>query len=371
LSGFNVMNGSTPVRLAFVGGEHVHFAGVLASALASPTTEVVGFSISDGELRRQFAHSHPDIPAFAEAGELYDKTSPQAIVTCADNRRAAQVVADAADRGLHIMKEKPLAADFAEARAMAEITGRRGVRLMVNWKTSWHPAMHTAKRLVEEGEIGRPLGIYHRDGHGGPPASYASDGPVARVGWAWLIDREANGGGAAVDFCCYGAAISRWFMGQPAHVQAYGGNYAKDFFSVEDNGIMVLGYPRGHSVAEGTWSQPGIPVRLPTMIYGEKGAIAVVSRTEVRLALGVPGQLAASDAEVVAAGPLPPHFRSGPDYFTYSLLHDEPFVGLPSLEVSLDAQEILEAGLRSMSSGQRVDLPLSGDNGQGTSEGAS
>ncbi len=271
------MSASRRVRLAFVGGEHVHFPGLLTSALA---------------------------------------------------------------------------------REMANATERHGVRLMVNWKTYWHPGMHTAKRLADEGRIGRLLGIYHREGHGGPPAEFASQGPVARVGWGWLIDRRANGGGAAVDFCCYGAAISRWFLGQPDHVLAYGGNYAKEFFTVEDNGIMILGYPRGHSVAEGSWTQPGAPVRLPTMIYGETGAIAVVSPAEVRLAVGSPDQLAVTDAEVIEPEALPPKYRSGPDYFASSLLDDEPFEDLASVGFSLDAQEVLEAGMASMTSGQRVDLPL-------------
>jgi predicted dehydrogenase len=210
--------------------------------------------------------------------------------------------------------------------------------------------------LVDDGRIGRPLGVYHRDGHGGPPASYASEGPVSRVGWGWLVDREANGGGAAVDFCCYGAAISRWFIGQPEHVQAYGGNFARDFFPAEDSAIMVLGYPRGYSVAEGTWSQPGTPTRLPTMIYGEKGAIAVISPDELRLAVAAPGQLTSTDADTITPQVLPSHFRSGPDYFTYSLLHDQTFEGLSSLQISLDAQATLDAGMRSMASGQRVEL---------------
>jgi predicted dehydrogenase len=346
------------VRLALVGGEHVHFPGVLASALASPTAEVVGISIADDELREHYARLYPTLPAFAASDELYDKTIPEAIITCADNRRAAEVVADAAERGLHVMKEKPLAANLALARQMSNAAERHGVRLMVNWKTSWNPAIHHAKALVDAGTIGRLLGTFHRDGHGGPPAAFASLGPVQRVGWGWLTDPEANGGGAAVDFCCYGAAISRWFMGQPDHVVAHGGHYADGPFSAEDSCIMVLGYRRGHSVAEGTWAQPAFPTRLPTMVYGDAGTMALVGHGEVRLSLGSAGTRPSTEAEVIEAPSLPSQYRSGPDYFTYSLLHDQPFEGMASLEVSLDAQEVLDAGMRSMTTGQRVDLPL-------------
>ncbi len=160
--------GRDRVRLGFVGGEHLHFRGLLGSALESPTADVVGIAVADDELRGHFEHLHPGVPAFANPDEFYEKAQPEAIVTCADNRRAAEVVADAAARGVHVMKEKPMAADIRVADEMATTAARHGVRLMVNWPTNWRPGIHTAKRLVDDGEIGRLLGIYNRAGHGGP-----------------------------------------------------------------------------------------------------------------------------------------------------------------------------------------------------------
>jgi predicted dehydrogenase len=347
------------IRLAFVGGEHLHFRGLIASALESPTAEVVGYSIADDELREHFEKVHSGVPAFASSEELYEKAKPEAIVTCADNRRAAEVVAEAAARGVHVMKEKPMAATLDIADQMTISAARGGVRLMVNWPTNWRAGIHTAKKLVDEGEIGRVLDIHARSGHGGPPDDYASKGPIARVGWGWLIERETNGGGAAVDFCSYGAVMSRWFMGQPSTVVAHGGRYSKKFFDVEDNGIMILGYERAQAVLEGTWTQPAVPVRQPTMIYGERGAIAMGGGDEVQLAnLGTSGEQVSNETRSITAEPLPAHYKSGPDYFTYCLLNDKPFEGLVDPVISRDAQEILEAGMRSMRRGRVVSLPI-------------
>jgi predicted dehydrogenase len=179
------------------------------------------------------------------------------------------------------------------------------------------------------------------------------------VGWGWLIDRKTNGGGAAIDFCSYGAVISRWFLGQPSTVVAHGGRYAKEFFTVEDNATMILGYPRAQAVIEGTWTQPAVPVRQPTMIYGEDGAIALGGRDEVMLAnRGRSGEQVSTETRSVEVEPLPAHYRSGPDYFTYCLLHDLPFEGMVTPRVSRDAQEILEAGMQSMKTGRAIQLPL-------------
>ncbi len=61
---------------------------------------------------------------------------------------------------------------------------------------------------------------------------------------------------------------------------------------------------------------------------------------------------------MIVAPALPAHYRSPIDYFTYCLLHDEPFEGIVSAAISRDAQEILEAGLTSMETGSEVGLPL-------------
>lgn len=349
----------TRIRLGLVDASHLHFRGLIKAALECPTAEVVGMSIEDAEQRAYYAAEHPGVPAFPTAEELYERARPQAIITCADNKNAASVVAAAAARGLHVMKEKPMAATLGLADEISTTAARAGVRLMINWPTNWSPAYHHTKRLVDDGHIGPVWQVHHRAGHGGPPADFASQGPVARVGWGWLIDRERNGGGAYVDFCSYGAVLSRWFMGQPSKVLALGGRYVKDFFTVDDNAILVLGYPRGHAVCEGTWTQPAVPGRIPTMVYGQAGAIAVTGQSELRVARSsASGERVATKTDTVECPALPAHYRSAPDYFCHCLLHDEPFEGIVRPDLSRDAQEILQAGIESMTTGREVGLPL-------------
>ncbi len=344
------------IRLGIVSAAHLHTEGLLRAALEAPEAEVVGLAEPDDELRNWLGGRLSGLTTYRSAEELYDKGRPEAIITCADNRSAADVVAEAAARGVHVMKEKPMAADLEVADRMATTCARRGVRLMINWPTNWQPALHHAKKLVDDGAIGQVWQTHNRAGHGGPPKDYASRTPRDRVGWAWLVEREANGGGAFVDFCSYGAAISRWFMGQPTRVLALGGRYSKDWFTVEDNAILIMGYARGHSVAEGTWTQPATPVRTPLMIYGTEGTIAVTGGSELSLAVRSAGGPA--EPQVIQAPARPDHFRSGPAHFVHQLISGEPFQGLVSLEVSRDSQEILEAGIESMATGSEIGLPL-------------
>jgi predicted dehydrogenase len=347
------------IRLGFVSAAHLHSARLVRAAFDSAEATVVGLAETDDELREHFGREFPGLAVYRTNSELYEQGRPEAIVTCADNVESARVVAEAAARGVHIMKEKPMAADLRIAEDMATTAARHGVRLMVNWPIAWQPALFHAKQLVDEGAIGTVWQVHYRAGHGGPPSDFASRGPIARVGWGWLIDRERNGGGALIDFCSYGAVLSRWFMGQPTRVVALGGRYSKNFFTVEDNAILVLGYPHGHSVCEGTWTQPATAIPTPLMLYGTEGTLAVTSSSEIVLARRDPSdQRRQLDPTTITAPALPDYFASGPAYFVHELLTGEPFAGIVNAELARDATEILEAGFQSIAEGGEIGLPL-------------
>lgn len=344
------------LRLGMVSAAHLHARGLMRDALECPEADVVGLAEPNDELRNYFSQLYPGLTVFRSAAELYDVAHPEAIITCADNRTGADIVIDAARRGMHVMKEKPMAADLTLAEKMSVAAARGGIRLMINWPTMWMPSLHEAKRLVDAGAVGRVWQTHFRNGHGGPPADFQERQPGERVGWGWLIERETNGGGAYVDFCSYGAALSRWIMGPPSRVMSLGGRYAKDFFSVEDNAILVLGYERGHSVCEGTWTQPGRLSRVPQIvIYGTEGTIALTGNTEIQIATTSdrPGE-----PRTITCEPLPAEAKNGPSYFAHRILNGEPFEGLTDLEINRDAQEILEAGRIAMAQGREIGLPL-------------
>ena len=345
------------IRLAFVDTSHHHFTGVSRAAMDCPTVDIVGVYTIDLIQREAQRSQYSAFTFFDSLDELYDKGKPQAVITCADNLHGADVVSWAAVRGLPVMKEKPMAASLKVAEQMLTTANKLGVPLMINWPTNWRGAYHLAKKLVDEGRIGQVWQVHNRAGHGGPPEDYLKRDPIARIGWGWIIDRELDGGGAYIDFCSYGAVLSRWLMGQPSRVSAMGGRYFKNFFTVDDNAVLLMGYPKGHSIAEGTWTQPAVPTRIPTMIYGSKGAIAITADDEVQIAV-VGADPRSPKVETFKPDPLPDHYQSGPAYFSYCLLNEKSFEGIVDPEVSRDAQEVLEAGLISMKLGQEVGLPL-------------
>jgi CheY-like chemotaxis protein len=89
---------------------------------------------------------------------------------------------------------------------------------------------------------------------------------------------------------------------------------------------------------------------------GSQGTLAI-SGSEVQIATPTADRRVPK-VETLTVPAMPDHYRSGPAYFTYCLLHDQPFEGIVSPQIARDAQEILEAGFYSMDEGKEIGLPL-------------
>ena len=67
-----------------------------------------------------------------------------------------------ADAGCHIYCEKPLSASLREADRIVEIVEQAGIRLCMAHPSRYAAGFRTMKRMLEAGEIGRPLTVYGR-----------------------------------------------------------------------------------------------------------------------------------------------------------------------------------------------------------------
>ena len=219
------------------------------------------------------------------------------IVTC-ENAQHPAVVEACAAAGVNVCVEKPMAMSLADALRMVRACEAHGTRLIVNWPLTWMPNARKAKELVDQGVIGRVLEVKWRSGHTGPFGPGAAHAGVSDVaapmtgperGATWW-HQAAAGGGAMLDYCCYGAMVSRWYIGQPA-VAAVGMRANLDSFwgNADDNGAMLVRFPEAMALLEGSWTTWDHGVPTGPIIYGTLGALIVETldgRPVVRLERG-------------------------------------------------------------------------------------
>jgi len=338
------MSGTTDdkVRIAVLGLDHDHVWTVAGEVRARDDAELVAAADNDAALRARAA-AELGIPTYDDPATLLEREELDAVFIYTNNRRSAELAIEAASKGLHALVEKPMAADRPDAERMIEAAEQNGTRLMINWPFAWWPNLQRAIQLaLEEDAIGRLWQVRYRAAHEGIVAMGHSHQFAA-----WVEDRERAGGGALIDYCCYGAVLARRLLGQPDAVCALSGNFFRDDIDVEDNAVLLMRYPRAMAIAEASWTQHGKLDAYTPVIHGERGSLLVGPRANGGLRLANIENSSAIDVPVPAA---PAHLANACAHFLWGIRSGEPFTPLCEPTICRDTTSILDAGLASTNS---------------------
>jgi predicted dehydrogenase len=116
------------------------------------------------------------------------------------------VAVAAAKKGKHIICEKPIAMDAGEAREMLEAARENNVRHMTAFNYRRAPAVALAKKLIDEGKIGK---VYHFN------AVYYQDWLIdPNFGYVWRHDKTKGGSGAHGDMNAHIVDLARFLVGE-------------------------------------------------------------------------------------------------------------------------------------------------------------
>jgi predicted dehydrogenase len=116
----------------------------------------------EAERSRVFAEQHGIGRSFASLDALFDWGQFDAVTNVTPDRMHAPISLQALRAGKHVLCEKPLAVGYADAAKMAKAARKSGLINMVNFSYRNSAAIHAAKKLVDQGVIGR---VMHADGH--------------------------------------------------------------------------------------------------------------------------------------------------------------------------------------------------------------
>jgi len=295
--------------------------------------------------------------------EMLEKEQFDIIIFCPENARHGEVCEAIAAKGIHMVTEKPMAASLSEALRMARAVQRNDVALMVNWPTTWMPAIRKMKELIDAGTIGEVWEFKWRNGASMGPLSYGTGEnlvyPHEKAAEWWHQSRP--GGGALLDYCCYGACLARWFLGTPA-VAAYGikANLTSHYGDAEDNAVITVRFPKALAILEATWSTWNVGVPTGPIVYGTRGTLVVSSRpgpdgghgrSVVEVYTTRDHGLTEPD-QVLEGDPLPEGRATLAEEFTHHLETGEPLHPTLDVQHNLEAMAILDAGIRSAASGK-------------------
>ena len=271
----------TPLRLAVAGISHGHVPWILGRKGKTDVT-LVGIYEPNKALAEQNAktyHLSPDL-FYSDLSKMLDAVKPEAVCVFGSIKNHLAAVEACAPRGVHVMVEKPLAFTNDDARKMQELATKNKIYLLTNYETSWYPTTEKAYRLVTDSEyVGNIKKVVFHHGHQGP-----KEIGVNPEFFEWLTDPVENGGGAIVDFGCYGANLMTYLMhGQdPVSVTAVTQHFKPAIYpKVDDEATIIVTYPTAQCIIQASWNWPFS--RKDMEVYGEKGYIITIDNNHMRM----------------------------------------------------------------------------------------
>ena len=220
----------------------------------------------DGAAAREFARRHAVAEWADDAGVVLGSGNVDVVYVATPPSSHLQYVRAAAAAGKHVLVEKPMALNEAEARLMVEACADAGVELFVAYYRRFQPHVLRMKELLAAGAIG-------------PPALGCADiavGSVARQIGAgarnWRADPALAGGGWFVDMASHRIDLLVWLLGAVAAVTGVAARYQPDL-AVEQSAVAALRMRCGALCSVSADFQSGRDADR-FAIYGERGTLA-------------------------------------------------------------------------------------------------
>jgi predicted dehydrogenase len=111
--------------------------------------------------------------AYHDIAEMFERERPDFVDIVVGPDSHLEIVRIAADRGVHVICQKPMAPSWKECLAMVDACAGANVRLLIHENWRWQPWYREIKRLLDRGVVGTPyyasFVMRNSDGRGPDP----------------------------------------------------------------------------------------------------------------------------------------------------------------------------------------------------------
>ncbi len=250
------------IRIGIVGAGLIGRKRAEAIASLSANLKVDLVSDIDGEKAAALGLSC-NAASCVDWRDLTRRDDIDGVIVATPNKFTREIALSALEHGKHVLCEKPLGRNAGEAEAIWSKAKERGLILMTGFNHRFHSAIHAAKKVADEGGIGKIYIMRAVYGHGGRPG-YEKE---------WRASRDICGGGELLDQGVHVIDLFRWFMGEFDEVFGNVETFYWDM-EVEDNAFAMFRTGRGQVATMHTsWTQWKNKFLLE--IIGEKGYLVM------------------------------------------------------------------------------------------------
>lgn len=244
---------SKPINIGIIGCGGIsgaHFGGY------KQAENVRILAVCDVDRARAEARSKefaPEARIYSDPKALLASEDIDGVSVCTPTQWHAELSIAALDAGKHVLCEKPMASNLAEARRMIEAADKAGKTLLIDHRYLYDPIISAIRSHLQA--IGEVFWCRTRSAHFGNVADH-----IAKTG-------------ALIDIGYHPLYTALYFLGPARKVTAWRRSFVRREMR-DDNGLMVVEHERGLSIVEGSFSSHGpFGSTRPIELYGSKGVL--------------------------------------------------------------------------------------------------
>lgn len=252
------------LRFALIGGA----AGIASTHIAAlrqlPTAQIVGLA----DVKQEAGMARADqlgCPFFADHQQLLAKIQPDVAVIVTPHPFHAPIAIDCFAAGAHVLAEKPITVEVAQADQMNAAADAAGKLLVVNFQNRFRPVIQHAKAVIDRGEIGSLVRTLCVEPWYRTAAYYRSA--------TWRGTWRGEGGGILMNQAPHTLDLLCYLAGVPRRVWGWTRTF-RHAIEVEDQAQAMFEYANG---APGYFTsstvEAGSALRLE--IVGDRGALEI------------------------------------------------------------------------------------------------
>jgi predicted dehydrogenase len=253
----------------------------------------------------------PDTALFSDLNEALGSVAADAVIICTPTRTHAAMARSAFQHGKHVLVEKGMTMEWAEAQALVREAEQAGVKFCVAQNYRYLPNMLTIKRLLDDPRHAHHPGqvqivdlVHHR---------YRPEPRTLNYPWAMVWDMS-----------CHHVDLLAYWLGEARRVTALSYNTPWSQYQHDANIAALIEYANGavchyvltHTATLGDWR---------IILQGERGALRTCDVPGVQFYPRPDRQLGASKPEACSAVECPSSEQSVADeFYRYISTGDEP-----------------------------------------------
>jgi UDP-N-acetyl-2-amino-2-deoxyglucuronate dehydrogenase len=271
------MTGSpTRIRFGIVGTggiANTHAAGLAALADDAELVaccDVAPDRVADFAERWGVRHQYDSARAMLDAGQI------DVVCVCTPHPQHADALVLGAERGIHGVVEKPLAATLADADRVLEAAAKHGTLISTMAQRRWFPAAQRVRQAIDTGHMGSHalLGESFCE-------MWRDEAYYARGAWRGRWDTE--GGGVLMNQAPHNIDFLLWYMGPAEEIFGYWANLNHPYVEIEDNAVAVIRFRSGAlGILKGTLSMNPERRLHGVALVGESGATVSLDCWQVK-----------------------------------------------------------------------------------------